>query len=149
MTRSFKPKPSTVHEQFGEETVILNLETGSYYSAQEAGSLIWNLVAEGHSETSILGRVNAEYSGNGDEISAATIKFLDQLAEESLVDQKPAGKDHVNEVNNTRPVSDKTFAAPSLQKFTDMEEMLLLDPIHEVDEFGWPTTRKMPGEPTS
>jgi hypothetical protein len=25
-----------------------------------------------------------------------------------------------------------------LQKFTDMQDLLLLDPIHEVDESGWP-----------
>jgi hypothetical protein len=25
-----------------------------------------------------------------------------------------------------------------LHKYTDMEELLLLDPIHDVDETGWP-----------
>jgi hypothetical protein len=25
-----------------------------------------------------------------------------------------------------------------LQKYTDMADLLLLDPIHEVDEQGWP-----------
>jgi hypothetical protein len=33
------------------------------------------------------------------------------------------------------------FGPPRLQKFTDMQELLLLDPIHEVDEAGWPHTR--------
>jgi hypothetical protein len=33
-----------------------------------------------------------------------------------------------------------------LQKFTDMQELLLLDPIHEVDERGWPH-RKLNGQP--
>ena len=34
------------------------------------------------------------------------------------------------------------FQAPSLQKYTDMEEMLALDPIHEVDEeMGWPSAK--------
>lgn len=29
-----------------------------------------------------------------------------------------------------------------LEKFTDMEDLLLLDPIHEVDvAAGWPTTK--------
>ena len=30
------------------------------------------------------------------------------------------------------------FEAPILQKYTDMQDLLLLDPIHEVDEAGWP-----------
>jgi hypothetical protein len=28
------------------------------------------------------------------------------------------------------------------QKFTDMEEMLMGDPIHEVDSQGWPALKK-------
>ena len=30
------------------------------------------------------------------------------------------------------------FAPPAFEKFTDMEELLLLDPIHEVGDTGWP-----------
>ena len=31
-----------------------------------------------------------------------------------------------------------SFNAPALQKYSDMQELLLLDPIHDVDEAGWP-----------
>jgi hypothetical protein len=29
---------------------------------------------------------------------------------------------------------------PVLNKYTDMQDLLLLDPIHEVDERGWPNS---------
>jgi hypothetical protein len=32
-----------------------------------------------------------------------------------------------------------------LERYTDMQELLLLDPIHDVDESGWPH-RKVPGK---
>ena len=32
----------------------------------------------------------------------------------------------------------KAFAGLRLQRYTDLEVMLLADPIHEVDETGWP-----------
>ncbi len=32
------------------------------------------------------------------------------------------------------------FRAPSLEKYTDMEALLLLDPIHEVGQTGWPAS---------
>ena len=146
MIRSFKLKPSTVHERFGDETVILNLDSGSYYSAQGTGTVIWNLVSDGASEAAILQHMRAEYAGNGDEIASATAKFLDQLVAESLVEpddivdgngeQAPAIAGAPNKAN--------TFSLPLLQKYTDMEEMLLLDPIHEVDEHGWPSARRAP-----
>ena len=34
--------------------------------------------------------------------------------------------------------SQDDFTNPVLEKFTDMAELLLLDPIHEVDDSGWP-----------
>ena len=146
MIRSFKLKPSTVHERFGDETVILNLDLGSYYSAQGTGTVIWNLVSDGASEAAIQQHMRAEYAGSGDEIASATAKFLDQLVAELLVEpdnivdgnggQAPAIAGAANKAN--------TFSLPLLQKYTDMEEMLLLDPIHEVDEHGWPSARRAP-----
>jgi hypothetical protein len=38
------------------------------------------------------------------------------------------------------PIEGK-FEAPVLQKYTDMQDLLLLDPIHDTDETGWPNIR--------
>jgi len=40
------------------------------------------------------------------------------------------------------------FSAPVLNAYTDMEELLLLDPIHDVDQAGWPMP-KAPDAPAS
>jgi len=36
------------------------------------------------------------------------------------------------------------FDAPVLHSYTDMQDVLLLDPIHDVDETGWPSSRNVP-----
>ena len=71
MTRSFKLKPTIIHESFGQETVIVNLDSGNYYSAQDLGSIIFSLVADGASEADILRRIESGFSGNSEEISNA------------------------------------------------------------------------------
>lgn len=147
MIRSFKLKPSTVHERFGDETVILNLDSGSYYSVEGSGTAIWSLVSGGASEAAILERMRADYAGNGDEIASATTKFLDQLVAESLVQPDTAvdgGDGEPASAAAGAPNPANAFSSPVLQKYTDMEEMLLLDPIHEVDEQGWPSARRAP-----
>jgi hypothetical protein len=144
MIQSFKLKPSIVHERFGDETVILNLDSGSYYSAQGTGTVIWSLVCEGVPEATILQRIRAEFSGNDNEISSATAKFLDQIVEESLVERANIVDSVSEPAQGATGASDKVFSLPLLQKYTDMEEMLLLDPIHEVDEHGWPSARRSP-----
>ena len=30
------------------------------------------------------------------------------------------------------------YVPPVLEKFTDMQDLILLDPVHEVSERGWP-----------
>ena len=40
------------------------------------------------------------------------------------------------------PTLPGTFVAPRLETFTDMQHLILLDPVHEVDEGqGWPIPR--------
>jgi hypothetical protein len=36
----------------------------------------------------------------------------------------------------------ESYLQPSFEKYSDMQEMLLLDPIHEVSEAGWPHKEK-------
>ncbi len=143
--RSFQPKPSIVHENFGDETVIVNLDTGSYYSAQGTSSVIWRLVGEAVSEFEILRRVKAGFLGESEVISSATARFLDQLVEEGLVVCEHVANDEAGSADSEVRDPKKEFSAPLLQKYTDLEEMLLLDPIHEVDDQGWPGNRRPPG----
>jgi hypothetical protein len=35
----------------------------------------------------------------------------------------------------------KTFEPPLLEKYTDMQDLVLLDPVHEVDSTGWPAPK--------
>ena len=144
MIRSFKLKPTTVHERFGDETVIVNLDSGTYYSAQGLSSVIWGLVGDGASEVNIQRRVKSEFSGNSEEISHAIAKFLDQLVEELLVEPEYAHDGGSEQALGDTGKPSKVFSAPLLEKYTDMEEMLVLDPIHEVDEQGWPSARRSP-----
>lgn len=141
MAHVFRPRSSTVHERFGEETVILNLETGSYYSVQATGNAIWELVCSGTSDAAIHRQVRQSYAGNGELIAGATTAFLDQIVAEGLVDVADTAET-TGQLAPGPVESAPDFVPPLLQKYTDMEEMLLLDPIHEVDEHGWPSARQ-------
>ena len=44
--------------------------------------------------------------------------------------------------NGGKNIKKMRFEAPALQVYTDMEDLLLLDPIHEVDEMGWPSAKQ-------
>ena len=136
--------PNIIHEQFDDEVVIVNLTTGSYYSAEKTGASIWSLILQNKSKDEILAQFANEYPADLGEIEHGISSFLSELIQESLIAQDGSSPGASVE---SRPSADsnraKSFDKPSLQKYTDMEELLLLDPIHEVDEMGWPNAKQV------
>jgi hypothetical protein len=118
-------QPPVSHECIDGEVVIINMETGSYYSLTGFASALWQTIAAGTTRDALLARVDASVRN---EVSA----FLDQLAQEALVDPSAAPQQTGEEV------AWPAYETPRIEKFTDLQELLMLDPIHEVDAAGWP-----------
>lgn len=138
-------QPTVIHEDFDGEVVIINLDTGSYYSIERAGAAIWNSLENAPAEITLIEEVIDRYTGNRDEIEMAVSKFLAELERESLIvsvtDQEMDKREVLAESNHQPQASKLAFDGLTLHKYTDMEELLLLDPIHQVDETGWPSAK--------
>lgn len=131
--------PHVVHETIEGETVLLNLQNGYYYSFDGAGALVWEGLL-------YSGTLEAVYDNAPSlkEHSKDINSFIEQLLEEELLvnteffERAPEVE---NPYENEPLVKEATenYQSPSLNKYTDLEELLLLDPIHDVDEEkGWP-----------
>jgi len=135
--------PKVIHEQFDDEVVIANLENGRYYSTDQTGAAIWKLVIAGTTQKDIVARIAAEFAGDAREIEQGTTSFLNELCDESLVvAESHQGNGIPSPSISNGSTAAHPFIAPQLHKYTDMEELLLLDPVHEVDEMGWPRKRE-------
>ena len=129
--------PTVTHETIDGEAVIINLDSGNYYSLVEAGSLIWAIVERGASASEVQHLVQQSYEGDAANMDQGVQELLVQLQQENLivpVDGTPA-VDLTDLHNGHKKLPFKT---PLLNKFSDMQELLLLDPIHDVDDTGWP-----------
>ena len=140
--------PQVVHQTIDGEVVIINLEHGYYYSLTESGADAWAALAAGGSLADAATDVAAAYDAERDAIDDALSALVVELEREGLL--IPDGARGEGVVAST-PAADRSaeagcgrrpFTAPVLQKFSDMQELLLLDPIHEVDETGWPSVKK-------
>jgi hypothetical protein len=127
-------------EQFEDETVLINTETGFYYSLSSEGSQILRLIDEGcpaDALPSVLFEATDEFASIDSEIS----NFLANLADEGII--VPCAVGHKNSAgvlgDKPRYANPAQFKAPVLQRFDDVRELLLIDPVHQVDqEYGWP-----------
>jgi hypothetical protein len=124
-------QPKVSHQCIDGEVVVINLENGSYYSLLDLAARLWELIAAGWSRAELLELVGATYPDeHARELTAA---FIDELVSEGLVSEAADA-----EKLPTTIALPPAFAAPQLETFTDLQELLMLDPIHEVDAAGWP-----------
>ena len=132
--------PTVTHETIDGEAVIINLDSGNYYSLVEVGSFIWSLVEKGASASDVQDLVLQTYQGDATDIARGVQELLAQLQQENLiVSVAGAGALDLTEVLSSNNSHEKlSFNPPLLHKYSDMQELLLLDPIHDVDDAGWP-----------
>ena len=133
--------PTVTHETIDGEAVIINLDSGNYYSLVEVGSFIWGLVENGASANEVQNQVQKTYHGDPSDIDRGVQDLLAQLQQENLI-VLFNGTAEASDVTAAVPCNNHdekpSFNPPSLHKYSDMQELLLLDPIHDVDDAGWP-----------
>jgi len=136
--------PQVIAENIDGEVVLVNLEQGTYYSTDRVGADLWDLIEAGHSVGAMRAAIRARYDADSGAIAAAVSGFLADLQREQLI-VIAASADGQGRELDAAPVGAAAarlpFRTPTLNKYTDMKDMLLLDPIHDVEESGWPTPK--------
>lgn len=138
-----------VSEIIDGEAVIVNLANGYYYSLDPSAAEIWGWLQAGWSIAEIMSAVRERYDCAAADPETAVRTFVGTLVADELVMSRQSDPGDLPQAGAGADASAaKTpFRAPSMQRFEDMQGFLLVDPIHEVDETGWPHVK--PGESTS
>jgi hypothetical protein len=136
-TLTYSTNPNVIHETIDGETIIIDLASGTYFSLQGSGPRIWEALVAGEPVPSIVGRFAA--AGDADAVESAVAAFLEQLEQEGLVARPAAAPAALVERTSVPSNGDgANFAPPVLEKYTDMQDIILPDPVHQVDARGWP-----------
>lgn len=128
--------PPVIQETIDEETLIVDLDSGSYYHLVSAGAYIWRLLEAGHNREAAAAALAEHFGLESDEALAQVHALIAELLRNELivgVDSAPAG------APPAPAAPTKPYQPAALAVHTDMQELLLLDPVHDVDETGWPT----------
>lgn len=132
-------QPRIAYEIVDDEVIILNLMKGRYYSSDGVGLVIWEMIKKGFSKDDIQRRIQGQFQSQDASIGEAVDHFLHQLQlEEIILPVEAVQSKHIEDFPTKTP-----FIPPVLEIYDDMQDLLLLDPIHEVDEMGWPRPMKI------
>lgn len=121
-------RPEVIDEVFEGEAVLVQLRTGCYYALNPAASAIWALLGPGRSAAGVAAALGCD-----PEVVAA---FLTRLEAETLVEAAAAEAPAPSDAELTGV----DRGTPDFERFTDMQDILMLDPIHDIDldGDGWP-----------
>lgn len=128
-----------IHETIDGEAMIVNLIDGTYYSTAGSGAFLWPLIVGGHSIEECVRSCQSEYDCSDVVVLSGEIeRFVSELLTEGLILENVAEKSSLELLESNGQEPSAEFVAPILHKYSDMQDLLLLDPIHDVDESGWP-----------
>jgi hypothetical protein len=126
-------EPHVIGEVLEGELVLVHFASGCYFSLQGTAADICNLLRAGRTTEQVGVALASHHQLSEEDMAAAVGAFVERLVQEELL--VPAESPPASEAN-IGPVA-ATFSPPVLEKFDDMAEQLLLDPIHEIDQSNW------------
>ena len=128
--------PNIANEVFGDEVVIVNLYSGIYYSLTGTAAQVWIRTIQNYSLKEILAEFSLIYEEITVENREEVLELIADLLDKNLITEAQSSSAAKVEFDSTLPK--KPFTKPEIEVFSDMQEILLLDPVHDVDKSGWP-----------
>jgi len=131
--------PTVASKIIDGEAVLIHFTSGHYYSTDQTGAAIVELL-DGRAVSDVTDAIGSAYTGDTDAIAQAVTAFVDQLVAEGLVVVAEApSANTVPDLGTPGP-----FVTPTLNRYADLQDLLVLDPIHDTDEAGWPVAQDTP-----
>lgn len=121
-----------IFEVIDHEIVVISLTTGTYFSLKSPASTIFALLDSGCARDELLLRLNELYS-NPDCLNSEQIdSFIEELLSESIMEYCESTDCKGLDKNTIQSLAVLPYQKPVLEKFDDMQELFLLDPVHPV-----------------
>lgn len=130
--------PNIVCEIFDNEVVAVNLDVGIYYSITGWSAKVWQMIQNGLSIEE-MDQILTKFCNDSVNINESLAKFAQELLDKNLIVLSSS-------LNKSQAIDlqfEQVDKMPDLliEEFSDMQDILLLDPVHDVDESGWPSAK--------
>src|SRR3954462_9385362 len=111
--------PYVISETIQGETIIIHLNTGTYYSLQGSGAEVWESIGGAATAAEIGADLEQRYGVDANEAAATVSALIADLQAEELI----APSDATARILPPLTVrAEAPFVAPSLSKYTDMQD---------------------------
>jgi len=136
--------PAIIHERLGDEVIIISFADGDYHSLRGTAAHIWGDLVLDLATEAIAADVERSFDTTGHDVGADVRAFLTTLSDRGLIRPTSDPAEVAPATSAPQDGAVVPYDVPLCETFTEMRELMLLDPVHEVDpSLGWP--RPAPG----
>ena len=131
-------KAKFASQTFADEVIVLDATNGTYYTLTGNAPDVWESLIAGAPLDQIAEALAGPTGATPDRVTSDLGRFANDLATEAVL--LPAPSDQ--EAASVQGLNDcSVYEGFVWDKHADLDELLVLDPIHEVNpEKGWPHT---------
>jgi hypothetical protein len=135
MTGSYEVNSQDVtHERLDGEVVAINMRTGRYYSLSGPAADVWSLIDQRLSQAEWLQTLEETYPSSKDWTGIQ--EFVNGCVEAGLIKQCESAS--ATFIPLPRDFTRANWTPPILEEFEDLQDLILVDPIHDITALGWP-----------
>ena len=127
--------PKIVHDNIADEVLVIHSDTGAYHTMTGLAARIWNGLEGGMAESEVVDQITAQLGIDRDQAATDVADFLSRLSAQDLVIESKS------ETSGSVDCEKIRYDPPRIESYTDMQDLILVDPIHDVDAAGWPPSQ--------
>ena len=139
-------EPAVASQLIDGETILIHFDQGRYYSAAGLGSELLQLLLEHQSPERLVELLTGQFSIERTAAAESVARYVDILLRESLI--VPDARSTQAHNGSDFRFATSVFEQPVLEMHSELEDLLRLDPLHDVDDTGWPSVAAEPKAPS-
>lgn len=129
-----------ISETIDGETIIINLETGFYYSVNKTATIIWNEIQKNIPVINISQHFVNHYEVDTGTAEKSVVDTISLFLKDDLILELDSDVSGNIQEPQTGIVKQR-FIMPRIERYDDMARALRSDPVHDVNEEGWPNIK--------
>ena len=129
-------------ERLDGETIAINFDSGEYFSFRGAAADVLWLISSGTDPQHWQACLTAAFPGLewSEEIGIDVERFLGELVDAGVIEATEASGGPATPL--PADYHRGPWVSPSVHANDDLADLLVIDPIHDSGEDGWPQTRE-------
>jgi hypothetical protein len=127
----------TAHQEVDGEVIAIDFVSGAYFSMQGTAAEIWQMLSAGVALSAVVDHYRTEAQVPAEIAESEIVAFASELVAAELL-AETAVTDAAEPVSPLHIGPLQSYGTPRLEKFEDMAELIMLDPVHDVSDAGWP-----------